>query len=267
MNHYIYETTSYERYRLNFEETMVSYELPQKIYERFFLGESFMKHPIFAYRLGVGSTKFLFTGGVHGRESINSFALLSILKYYASHFTCYKDWFFSHTLYILPMLNPDGYFISLSDPTWKNNGRDVDLNRNFPCKLWKKKWHTDAPLSEPESNILVNFFNQVRPDYYFDIHSRGKGIYYYRNTMPDSYNKAQEEVAKKLATCMEYTLFPPSEEVKEGDSGGNTVQYFAETYQKPAFTIETVPDEVDFPIPLSYLPEVFSDLLDFLFLF
>lgn len=267
MNKHTYESTSYERYRLNFEQKLPSYELPMKSYERFLLGESFMGHPIFAYRLGVGPVKFLLTGGVHGRESINSFALLSMLKHYASHFTCYNKWFFSHTLYLLPMLNPDGYLLSLSDPTWKNNGRDVDINRNFPCRLWKKKWKEDIPLSEPESRILVNFFRRTNPDYYFDIHSRGKGIYYYRNKMSDTYNKNQKEIAKKIADYIDYTLFEPSEEIQEGDSGGNTVQYFSEVYQKPAFTIETVPDEATFPISLSYLPEVFAELLDFLFLF
>ena len=262
-----YNSTIYEQYRLNVEKSIASYELPNGTFERFFLGDSFMHHPIFAYRLGTGSSKFLLTGGVHGRESINSFALLCMLNHYTSHFTCYHDWFTSHSLYILPMLNPDGYLLSLSEPTWKNNGRNVDLNRNFPCKLWKKKWNTDQPLSEPESQILANFFQFTNPDYYFDIHSRGKGIYYYRNMMSDSYNRIQKEIASKIASYINYQLFEPSEEINAGDSGGNTVQYFSEMYQKPALTIETVPDEAEFPISMSYLSDVFSDLVDFLFLF
>ncbi len=264
---YHYASTAFETYRIQCESKISAQELPTGSFQRFLLGQSFMKHPIYGYRLGTGTSKLLMTGGVHGRESINSFALLSMLRHYASHFACYGDWFSSHSLYMIPMLNPDGYLLSLSDPHWKNNGRDVDLNRNFPSNLWKKKWNSDTPMSEPETKLLVDFFHQIQPDLYFDIHSRGKGVYYYRSSMPSNYNENQLKLADKISSFLGYTIYPPDQETNPNDSGGNTVQYFSETFQKPAFTIETLDDEVTFPISMSYLSEIFGELLNLILLF
>lgn len=262
-----YESTAFEQYRKECEAHIIRHDMSSFYFKQHQLGYSYMHHPIYAYQVGFGKTKLLLTGGVHGRECINSFALLCMLKHYSSHFSCYSDWFSSHSLFVIPMVNPDGYFLSLSDPLWKNNGRNVDINRNFPCKLWQPKWNGDQPMSEPETKLLIQAFHDIQPDFYFDIHSRGKGIYYYRSSMSNSYNDTQKQIAETLSSFLGYTLYTPDEETNPNDSGGNTVQYFAETFHKPAFTIETVQESVSFPISLSYITEIFSELLNMILLF
>ena len=45
-----------------------------------------------------------------------------------------------------------------------------------------------------------------------------------------------------------------------GDTGGNTVHYFSEKFNKPALTIETVDDNASFPLDPKYRASVFDDL-------
>ena len=267
MNFSNYLQSPYVKYQNFIEETISSYELPSNFYKKEQIGTSCYNNPIFSYQLGSGDFCILMTAGVHGREAINSFALLAILNHYCAHLTCNADWFSTHRILFIPMVNPDGYFRSLTEVTFKNNGNDIDLNRNFPCKLWKKKWKEDMPASEVETKMLIQQFHLHNPHLYFDIHSRGEGIYYYRNTMPSSYNETQEKIANVLSSITGYELYPPELEINPNDSGGNTVQYFAETFKKPAFTIETVPDNATFPISNAYLPDVFNQLVSIPFLF
>ena len=267
MNFSNYSQSPYARYQNFIEETISSYELPPNFYKKEQIGTSSHNNPIFSYQLGSGDFCILMTAGVHGREAINSFALLTMLNHYCAHLTCNADWFSTHRIIFIPMVNPDGYFRSLTEVTFKNNGNDIDLNRNFPCKLWKKKWKEDMPASEVETKMLIHQFHIHYPHLYFDIHSRGEGIYYYRNTMPPSYNQTQGEIASKLSSITGYELYPPELEINPNDSGGNTVQYFAEIFKKPAFTIETVPDKATFPISESYLPDIVAQLMSIPFLF
>lgn len=261
-----YFNSPFEQYRTQCEQTIHALDFPQNFYKKWILGNSIYHNPIPCYSFGIGNTKILLTGGVHGREAINSFSLLSMLVHYASHFTCYSNWFSTHTLYLIPMLNPDGYVHSLSEPLFKNNGNNVDINRNFPCKLWQKKWANDTPASEIETQVLIHFFEQYSIDYYFDIHSRGKGVYYYRHSMPETYNVIQKNYGEQFANFLSYQLYSPIQETNVNDTGGNTVQFFAETYRKPAFTIETLDEKIGFPIPLSYVDEIFHDLVNLILL-
>ena len=68
-------------------------------------------------------------------------------------------------LWIVDSMNPDG--VANQD---RHNGNDVDLNRNFPYK-WGPigapgdgQYAGPAPASEPETQAMVNFMQQLRPD-------------------------------------------------------------------------------------------------------
>ena len=97
---------------------------------------------------------------------------------------------------------------------------------------------------------------------YIDIHSRGEVIYYYRQAMDEEYNQRQLRIGRLLHQSTGYALVAPDEEVTDGDSGGNTVHYYSEEFNMPAFTIETAKEDVSFPMDLIHVEEAFIALKD-----
>ena len=193
---------------------------------------------------------------------------------------CVYELLQTFTILFVPILNPDGYMIATkgfdaiknhqlrkkclvlkqSNQEWKYNARTIDINRNFPCKLWKAKDENDLPASENETKTLIDLFHQYKASGFLDFHSRGKQIFYYRNMMPDSYNEKQLEIASRMNKITNYVLMPQEEEITAGDSGGNTVHYFSEQFLKPALTIETVDEDADFPLDHIHRYATFNEL-------
>ncbi|MBP1755319.1 MAG: hypothetical protein H6Q59_1717 [Firmicutes bacterium] len=193
---------------------------------------------------------------------------------------CIYELLQTYTILLVPLLNPDGYMIaqygfdSIRDPKlrdlcigkdydpteWKENARGIDINRNFPSQFWSKKFEGDYPASENETKALIRLFQEYPSLGFLDFHSRGKSIYYYRNRMPEHYNKRQLDIANRLCEITGYELVPPEEEIDPGDTGGNTVHYYSEYFHKPALTIETVEDEANFPLMDQYRNTTFKEL-------
>ncbi len=200
---------------------------------------------------------------------------------------CINELLQTFTILFVPMLNPDGYMIALDGfeairdlklreqcrtmgidaKVWKYNARGVDINRNFPCRLWKPKNDKDYAASEQETQALVYLFHEYRTRGFLDFHSRGRQIYYYRSMLTDSYNNRQLAIAKRLKKVTGYILMPPEEEIEAGDTGGNTVHYYSERFHKPALTIETVDEAAAFPLDISHRISTFKELKLVIFIF
>lgn len=275
------------------------------------IGRSHDNRDIVMLKLGTGKKHLLFCSGVHGRETINPIVLMKLTEYYAELYMthgnqkeqirkqlmdpdryleedywkllfgrCISELLQTFTLLIIPLLNPDGYMISLegfdairdhnlkqralakkqSYAEWKYNARGVDINRNFPSRLWKPKGPGDYAASEYETRALILVFHQYRIRGFIDLHSRGKSIYYYRNRMSELYNERQLAAALRLKEITKYELMPPEDEIDPGDTGGNTVHYFSEHFYRLAITIETVEEEAIFPLDNSYRASTFEEL-------
>lgn len=242
------------------------------------IGTSHDRRDIIMLKVGSGSKNIIVTAGVHGRESINPVVLMKMAEFYCQE---NKKALNRYSIYFIPLLNPDGYMIALRGyniiknealritakakkipyQEWKYNARGVDINRNFPSYFWRSKQEGDKPASENETKALIHIFDTNPSEGYIDYHSRGKEIYYYRNRMNDDYNRRQKMIAERLADDTGYAIVPPKEEIGIGDTGGNTVHYYSEVIRKPAFTIETVPDEASFPININYQKETFEEIL------
>ncbi|MDF2844585.1 MAG: hypothetical protein K0R00_3011 [Herbinix sp.] len=299
---------SYEKYLTDARDLAKQYEA---ILSYVTIGTSHDNRDIVLLKLGIGKQFLLCCGGVHARETINPVVLLRIIEYYAELYVNHKQERFSlkyklytetqqlreeyekmlygacvyellqtYTILFVPLLNPDGYMISLkgfesiNDTTlrqrcisknisreeWKFNARGVDINRNFPSKLWRPKSEEDTVASENETQILIKILKEYRTRGFLDFHSRGKQIYYYRSMMPESYNNQQLEIATRLMQITNYELMPPENEIDSGDTGGNTVHYYSEYFLKPALTIETVDEDAVFPLALHYRSSTFEEL-------
>jgi len=241
------------------------------------IGRSLDGRDIFMIKVGRGAQNIIITGGVHGRESVNPMVLLSMAEYYCEELSYYLE---QVSIYIVPLLNPDGYMVSLCGfdslkhcsyreamkskgipfYLWKYNARGIDINRNFPCLTWKQKFLRDTPASEPETMALIYLFQQVPSIGYIDYHCRGKQIYYYRNSMSKEYNERQYRLACILSTITDYILMSPQSEIEAEDSGGNTVHFYSEEYKQPAFTIETVDELAVFPLSPHYQKDTFEEI-------
>ncbi len=299
---------SYEKYLTDAKNLEKQYEA---ILSYVTIGTSHDNRDIVLLKLGIGKQFLLCCGGVHARETINPVVLLRIIEYYAELYVNHKQERFSlknklytetrqlreeyekmlygacvyellqtYTILFVPLLNPDGYMISLngfesindtslrqkciskniSREEWKFNARGVDINRNFPSKLWRPKSEEDTVASENETQILIKLLKEYRTRGFLDFHSRGKQIYYYRSMMPESYNNQQLEIANRLMQITDYELMPPENEIDSGDTGGNTVHYYSEYFLKPALTIETVDEDAVFPLALHYRYSTFEEL-------
>jgi protein MpaA len=124
---------------------------------RVVLGRSVQGRPIVALELGnpTSRRRFLVVGCIHGDER----AGIAIAKDLGSDVPPTR-----FVIWIVPNLNPDG-----SAANTRQNGRGVDLNRNFPYRWrpagrpWDRYYPGLRPLSEPESRIAFSLIRRVRP--------------------------------------------------------------------------------------------------------
>ncbi|RCT54270.1 M14 metallopeptidase family protein [Winogradskyella sp. KYW1333] len=119
------------------------------------IGNSVENRPIYGMKVGHGSIKILMWSQMHGNESTTTKALFDCLNLFESNNELSKNILDNCTLYIIPILNPDGsqYYTRL-------NANKVDLNRDA------------QELSQPESKVLRSVFNDFRPDYCLNLHGQ-----------------------------------------------------------------------------------------------
>jgi predicted deacylase len=149
------------------------------------IGWSVAGRRIEVYRFGTGAAQRLIVGGIHGGGEWNTTSLAnSLIEYIKSHPEVIPK---SVSLYILPVLNPDGAARSEGD-SGRTNEHGVDLNRN-----WDTNWQADWPragcwnqlpttggskaMSEPETIALAAFIKTHHFDAIISYHSAGLGIF------------------------------------------------------------------------------------------
>jgi murein peptide amidase A len=120
------------------------------------VGQSSQGVPLRGQALGTGAPRVLVVGCIHGTECAG-LAIVSRLER-----ECAAG---SGRIWVLPNLNPDGYRRRV-----RQNGRGVDLNRNFPYAWrgggagWDPEYAGPRPLSEPETRAAVFLVDALRPE-------------------------------------------------------------------------------------------------------
>ena len=252
------------------------------------IGYSHDEREIRMIKLGLGDEVLFCTAGVHGRESINPIILLKMVEEYAEAYTdevmlAGYDVFAllqKYSIFFIPVVNPDGYCIALEGvqvirnpklrqalrirridyKNWKCNARGIDINRNFPCKSYIKRFYDEEPASERETQALIHVFQTYPSVGYVDFHSRGKMIYYYRSAMPGVYNRQNYYLARRLQEVSNYRLGQREEEFSSAYSGGNSVHYYSEAIGGPAITVETVEEDANFPLKEEYQTDTYQEI-------
>ncbi len=111
--------------------------------------------------------KLLLIGGVHGDEPEGTFLVSEFVKS-----GLWKKLEGQATLYVIPELNPDGCL-----KQQRMNANKVDLNRNMPTKDWDpvahKERYNPGPKagSEPETQIIAKFIEEIKPHLIITCHS------------------------------------------------------------------------------------------------
>lgn len=119
------------------------------------VGTSVLGKPIYKIELGSGKTRIFMWSQMHGNESTTTKAVFDLLRLLNSKSELSDQLLKKYTICILPMVNPDGAKLYK-----RVNANEVDLNRD------------SVDLSQPESNVLRNIFEDFNPDYCFNLHDQ-----------------------------------------------------------------------------------------------
>lgn len=119
------------------------------------IGKSVLGKPIYKYTIGTGATKVFMWSQMHGNESTTTKAVFDFLNLIHSSNELGQRLLKEFTFCFLPMVNPDG-----AELYTRENANNVDLNRD------------SIDLSQPESQLLRQTFNEFQPDYCFNLHDQ-----------------------------------------------------------------------------------------------
>ncbi len=147
----------------------------------------------------------LLTAAHHANEPVGVEICIHIMSHLCQNYPNdpkVKDWLEHGEVWIVPVVNPDGYRVVFSDSSrlfWRKNLRDnngdgrfspaedgVDLNRNYDYHWGMKGDHSPhsnyycgpSPFSEPEIIAIRQLAEQHRFALHLDFHSAGQKVLY-----------------------------------------------------------------------------------------
>ena len=238
------------------------------------IGKSTLGEKIIYIKLGNGNKKLFINASHHANEWMTSLIIMIFIEKYLNLYKNkenYKgynieEFWKNVSVYIVPMVNPDGVNLCLKNKKiinnkiyydvwknyfnelekWKANIRGVDLNLNYPTgwnialknKLKKginkpgpRDYVGPNPISEIETKNMINFTKMFNFDMTISLHSQGKEIYW--NYLNYKIKKAYE-IGKKFERVSGYNLTKPD----YYSSFAGYKDWFIENFKKPGYTIE-----------------------------
>lgn len=263
-------------------------------------GRSWAGRAIFTLSLGDSEDLVLYAGAFHGQEWLTALLLLRFCEDICDGIIHHKEIaevnvataLFGRGITLIPCVNPDGVEIALHGASgaghymgqvnrishghyedWNANARGVDINHNFNAgwqELRKeevesgiygpapRRFGGTSPESEPETRALVRFCRQHMVRHALAMHSQGEEIYWkYGPNTPEK----SLMMAKIFFSSSGYALSSP-----EGmaATGGGFKDWFIETFQRPAFTIEVGKGKN--PLPLADFDAIYRRIQEMLLL-
>ena len=119
------------------------------------IGSSVENRSIYSLKFGTGPKKILLWSQMHGNESTTTKALFDCFNLFMTNNAIPSTILDACTLMIIPILNPDG-----AQRYTRLNANEVDLNRDA------------QQLTQPESKVLRNAYDEFKPDYCFNLHGQ-----------------------------------------------------------------------------------------------
>lgn len=260
------------------------------------VGKSVMGKSISFLRVGTGEKEVFYNAAHHANEWLTTPVLLKFTEEYATAYalgeklgdTLAAQLFREYSLYIVPMVNPDGVdlvtgilksggyynrarqiadaYPEIPFPNgWKANIEGVDLNLQYPANWEQAKrikyeqgfrtpaprdFVGTAPLTAPESFSVFTFTRTHNFLLTLSYHSQGEIIYWkYLDFEPARSREIAEYFGEQSGYAVEETPYA------SGFAGYK--DWFIETYDRPGYTIEVGRGKS--PLPLSQFDEIYKD--------
>lgn len=258
------------------------------------IGTSVMGKNQYVVRLGRGTNQVSYNASHHANEWITTALLMKFIENFARAYSVggrlgnysVPDIWRRSSIYIVPMVNPDGVDLVTTWPNytnpaytqaaqlnktglpiprvWKANIQGTDLNLNYPAE-WNREHQEEIaagitspaprdyggpyPLSAPESQNMVNFTKAHSFRLVIAYHTQGGVIYYqFENMQPPE----STTIANLFSRVSGYAI---SENPGEASWAGYK-DWFIQEYRRPGFTVE-VGSGVN-PVPIEQLPGIYS---------
>ncbi|MBB6631056.1 M14 family zinc carboxypeptidase [Clostridium algidicarnis] len=284
------------------ERDMVGLKARYPFIERGILGKSVLEKNLYYIKLGNGPNEVFYNAAHHSLEWITSTLLMKFIEDFSKAYSedgiingyRIKDIFNKSTIYIVPMVNPDGvdlvidglkrdnpYYSRLiqwnkgsSDfsKDWQANIRGVDLNHNYDASWALSKqaevvygiygpgptrYSGPYPESEPETKSLADFTRAHNFRLVIAYHTQGEVIYWkYLNIIPNDSRKIAEIFSKASGYILSETTGIVSY--------AGYKDWFIERFVRPGYTIEVGKGKN--PLPISQFDKIYRDNIEVLLL-
>lgn len=149
------------------------------------IGVSVEGRPLDVHRFGTGEHAYMIVAGIHGGYEWNTVSLADeLIEELRADPSLVPQ---NRTLYLLRVLNPDGYAKD-DGPDGRANANNVDINRNWDAN-WQANWYGahcwnyrfitagSEPGSEPETKALAKFLVERKVEALISYHSAALGIF------------------------------------------------------------------------------------------
>ncbi|HCL4445315.1 TPA: peptidoglycan-binding protein [Clostridium botulinum] len=265
-------------------------------------GKSVLGKNLYYIKLGNGSNEVFYNGAHHALEWITALLLMKFIEDFSRAYSegskikgyNIKDIWNRSSIYIMPMVNPDGVDLVINglqrnnpyyddlikwnngstdfSKNWQANIKGVDLNHNYNASWYESKIAEESygvygpgptryggpyPESEPESRSVADFTRNHNFRLILAYHSQGEVIYWtYRDIIPTG----AREIGELFSKVSGYEL---SETVGIASYAGYK-DWFIAQFKRPGFTIEV--GKGTNPLPLSQFDKIYRDNIEILLL-
>ncbi len=266
-------------------------------------GRSVVGRELSYIRLGTGPNQVFYNGSHHSLEWITTPLLMKFIEDFSRAYALGvrlsrgydpRNIWNRSSIYIIPMVNPDGVDLVLNglspdnpnyqdlirwnngstdfSTVWQANNHGVDLNHNYNA-AWQlskdaeaaygitgpgpTRYSGPAPESEPESRAVANFTRAHNFRLVIAYHSQGQVIYWnFMDMAPPEGRRIGEQFSRASGYALDQTTGIASY--------AGYKDWFIQDYRRPGYTIEVGLGRN--PLPISQFNQIYNDNLEVLLL-